>query len=309
VNIYYTSQLRPNNAMVLMVGQMYLNIPPETTNVSFSGSCISDCSNMMTIPTINIAGAVLHMHLLGYSGTVQYVKSGQAAQYIIEVPSYSYNSPELFTYDPPLQFSAGDQLIVNCVYQSIGTNTTTMYGQSTEDEMCYSFVTMYPAVSNFQSCMQWKDVNLCSLSGLLTYQLQNCDIATFETLLTPVATVCNMSTCAHSKACQLLIQDLMTTGCLNGSLYQWIQQFWPEDLPGINVIFKMVNYCAGFIPTTATTTTTTTKTSLIAVSTPANVPAQPQHTNAAVCGMDRYQHIAFVSILLTVLELCGTTLF
>jgi len=48
----------------------------------------------------------------------------------------------------------GDEVRTKCVYKSLGKNVTTVYGLSTQDEMCFAFLTYHPreAVIKDASC-------------------------------------------------------------------------------------------------------------------------------------------------------------
>ena len=65
VDLYLTEQLRPNNAGVMMIGQLQIAIPPGLTSHPEVGVCGGDCTRQFLHSNIHVAQAANHMHLLG----------------------------------------------------------------------------------------------------------------------------------------------------------------------------------------------------------------------------------------------------
>lgn len=72
---YLTPNLRPNNAGVLMVGQLYLAIPPMVTAHHEIGSCGSDCTPEIMTGEVYVTQTFNHMHLLGNAHPFLYMYS------------------------------------------------------------------------------------------------------------------------------------------------------------------------------------------------------------------------------------------
>lgn len=130
----------------------------------------------------------------------------------------------------PLQFQPGDELRVNCVYQSTDVNYTTSAGPFPSNELCYGFVGFYPAIDSFTTCGQWQDVEVCSNDGI------RCDTTTFNILSNRLSQVCVEDPCPIS--CQVLLEGIRDTGCLTGSIGQYISTF-----PGVNSINYLARRC------------------------------------------------------------------
>jgi len=240
MTLYYTSQLRPNDGMVLTTGQGNLIIPPRTPSIKFEGTCLRECTDKMNPKTVYVTGALLHMHLLGKSGSIEILRTRpQQSQTIVTDNSYDYNSPKQNNFEKPIEFHAGDEFKVTCVYQSLTRNTTTMFGEGTQDEMCFGFITMYPAAPNFDQCIQWMDLPQCSVTGFDIYR--GCDMASFNVISVTAAKICDKNC---SLACMTLLQGMTRTGCLDGQVGLFIKRFWPINDPNMGRLFTTSQYCS-----------------------------------------------------------------
>jgi hypothetical protein len=242
--LYYTDVLRPNDGMVVMVGQLNLLIPPNTENITYEGRCKKDCSRYLKPPKVNIASAILHMHLLGQSGDIQLIRAGEAPLTIVEDHSYDYNIPEIVSFDKPHEFRAGDEIKVKCVYSSIGKNKTTTYGEGTMDEMCFGFITVYPAVPGFDFCSEFVNVSQCSMPQYNIYAENGCKDPPFTDLLKLVGQQCN-GNC--SRVCQGVIAAIKSTGCLDGSIGAFIRHYWAMFSAGLGEVFAVIDQCSAAV--------------------------------------------------------------
>ena len=56
----------------------------------------------------------------------------------------------------------GDELRTTCTFRSTFKDKTVQFGQGTQDEMCYAFITYYPAQRiRAGFCMNWKSIYRC----------------------------------------------------------------------------------------------------------------------------------------------------
>ncbi|KAJ3081408.1 hypothetical protein HK102_002360 [Quaeritorhiza haematococci] len=160
----YTPTLRQHDVGVLAVGQMNLNIPPGQPRFSATPNlCPSTCTKNIPHP-LNIIDQVFHMHTLGRSIRTQHIRDGK------ELPTIarSYYDFNYQSSSPPhprnKQILPGDSLITTCTFDSTSRNTTTKWGESTEEEMCVNFITYYPAV-RMTGCMSMTPAPLAMCSG------------------------------------------------------------------------------------------------------------------------------------------------
>lgn len=236
--LYYTEKLRPHDGQILMIGQQYLHIPPRQKEVVQEATCGKACTKMIQPKTIYIANALLHMHLQGKSGTISLMKQGKEPMLLLEETEYDYNTPIIKEFDQHYELNAGDELHIKCVFQSLNKDTTTYYGEGTQEEMCFGFLAIYPAVPDFDICGQWRDIDMCSLHE--EYFIYPCDTKLFFSLL---SSPLFGSHCAKGcdPQCQKILDAMKLTGCVarNTSLELLQQQYWPK----IEDLYKFVEKC------------------------------------------------------------------
>lgn len=65
MTLYYTPNLRPNDAAIYMVGQIYLEIPPGSKRYATSSVCDAEDTRELLKAPIKVTRALNHMHYLG----------------------------------------------------------------------------------------------------------------------------------------------------------------------------------------------------------------------------------------------------
>jgi hypothetical protein len=133
-----TPNLRPNDADVVAFGTELISLPPR------AATTISGC---YTIPSSldgrNFFAAFPHMHQLGVAMDTNLETDGGVTD-MGTIASWNFSN------QPWLSINAvghtGDVIKTTCRWNNGGDNTVT-FGQSTTDEMCYSFTAYYPKAS------------------------------------------------------------------------------------------------------------------------------------------------------------------
>lgn len=258
LTFYYTEKLRPNDAMVVMTGQQFLEIPPQTPSITFEGTCKQECTKLIQPPSVNISAAFLHMHYQGISGSINMLRNGQVYKVLSQEDRYDYNSPVTIMHQPPIEFKAGDEIKVTCEFQSMNKNKTTYWGEGTQDEMCYGFITIYPAVKDFDVCVEYKQAVQCSMPQFDIYRDNGCMIRDFQSLMLPIATYCSVGNC--SNVCMVLMNGLAGTGCLGKTIWPFIEEYWPQFSDDFAKWLPIVKSCwpntTAILPTTTDPATT-----------------------------------------------------
>ena len=239
LSLFYTDQLRPNEAIIFMVGQEYLVIPPGQSDVVAEGSCSSKCTNTLGDKKLKIIMGALHMHLLGRSGKAVLVHDG-VEQVLIE-SDYDYNSPKIVTFNPYFDFDAGDSIKMTCRYDSTGKNTTTYYGEGTRDEMCYVFLVIIPPVEGFLTCGQYKSEDVCTTSDNVTYVEQGCDVERLKYSFGAIGQTCTMDC---SPQCMQSIKMMNDTKCFDVEIGGYIRNFWPSKNSQVKQALQVADYCS-----------------------------------------------------------------
>jgi hypothetical protein len=135
-----TSELRPNDADVLAFGTVKLNIPAQ-------GSLDVTCNYKLpaSSPMIHILGSMPHMHKLGTAfETVNHPAGGGAPVDLGTRAPWDFNSQYWSAVSAVL--SPGDTVSTRCAYKNPGS-VDVLWGEGTEDEMCFSFAVYYPKIT------------------------------------------------------------------------------------------------------------------------------------------------------------------
>jgi len=242
MTLYYTSHLRPNDGMVLQAGQFDVTIPPRKESVTITGTCTSECSSQMQPKTLHIAGALLHMHLLGKSGDIQLIRSGEVPQVLVNVPSYNYNGQKFTYYEHAIDYRAGDEIKVTCNYQSLNKNTTTYWGEATTDEMCNGLIIVYPVVKGLRVCVQYNQLDICRLPTDLN--VLGCNIMSLIYTAGVAGHVCDV---ICSSLCHSLFNNMRSTGCLDGDVEGLLR--YVQDPAGLGKLLHLKDICDGLFAT------------------------------------------------------------
>ncbi|HET6610472.1 MAG TPA: hypothetical protein VFG83_00710 [Kofleriaceae bacterium] len=120
--------------VMTLVANTGLTLPPHQENVA-SGTTA-------TLPDwvgpISVWAAFPHMHTLGQTLEVGITHDGRR-QCAINVPNWRFEWQQGYNYTEPLLVSGGDEIDITCTYDTRSRETTTTWGEGTEDEMCLSF--------------------------------------------------------------------------------------------------------------------------------------------------------------------------
>ncbi|XP_052061954.1 DBH-like monooxygenase protein 1 homolog [Mytilus californianus] len=95
IKLYFTPNLRPNDAGIFITGQNYLNIPSGLESHQEEGECPADCTNQLFTGNIHVFSALNHMHYLGSEMKVELHRNGTKIADITDDPLYVYDSPQL----------------------------------------------------------------------------------------------------------------------------------------------------------------------------------------------------------------------
>jgi hypothetical protein len=135
VEVCTTKTPRPKVATVSWLGTESISLPPAATN-SVSGTCAPSSTQ-----DIHILRTWPHMHKIGvHMQTVVNHQAG-AAETLVDK---DFNFSSQISYDKEIVIKPGDTLKTTCTYNNT-TNGTVVYGTKTTNEMCFNFVTAWPA--------------------------------------------------------------------------------------------------------------------------------------------------------------------
>ncbi|XP_046406424.1 MOXD1 homolog 1-like [Ischnura elegans] len=151
VRIHYTSHLRPYDGGILVNGitvtPLHL-IPPHQEHYTNVGFCSSECTRkMFPAKGVHIISVLLHSHLAGRKMRLRHLRGGKELHPIVEDNSYDFNYQQTRSLAQEVEVLPGDELVTECVYETINRSEPTFGGYSTKEEMCLAFITYYPRTS------------------------------------------------------------------------------------------------------------------------------------------------------------------
>ncbi|XP_048245072.1 uncharacterized protein LOC124129019 [Haliotis rufescens] len=225
MKIYFTPVLRAYDAGILTTGQESLLIPPGEPSVKTMARTPGACTNRSFTGTIYVTEAANHMHYLGVSQSLELYRNGVKVRDLARDRKYNYDNPLTHKFSEPVEIRPGDELRTHCEFASSKKSTTTMFGDATSDEMCYSFITYYPQQkSNRPFFTNFKSIPKCMLDIEDTYEgcawktiLSDPELLQLQVL---VNTTCNLfEKC--SPACYNAIQTTKQHKCFQGDIWKY----------------------------------------------------------------------------------------
>ena len=157
LKIWYTPTLREYSAGVLQLGltlETPMNlwppisqfIPPGIERAVDYAYCFSDCleDGLNGNESVYAFANMLHSHLLGREMVLRHIRNGKELRPLDMNVAYDFNYQQMIPFTEHTEILPGDELILECVYDSTERNSTTYNGPTTEDEMCLSYLMVYP---------------------------------------------------------------------------------------------------------------------------------------------------------------------
>lgn len=135
-----TDQLRPNDADIMATGTYEISIPPRST---VQTTC--EVKFPAAYGPINIVSSWAHMHRLGRAEYAKRVRDG-AETTILDAPNYDFGSGAAANA-VSVDVRPGDVIRTMCKWQNPGETKVT-FGEATDDEMCFAFLTYWPKIES-----------------------------------------------------------------------------------------------------------------------------------------------------------------
>lgn len=134
---------RPNTATVSWLGtELGINLFPNTMGTA-RGNCTPQSAPFTPQnQDIHILRSWPHMHGYGYRMSSFIVRQGGARELLVD-ELFSFDNQ--ISYDTPAVLHPGDYIETTCYYNTAGATGQVGVGFDTGSEMCFNFVTAYPA--------------------------------------------------------------------------------------------------------------------------------------------------------------------
>lgn len=135
-----TDEPREHEIATATLGSLNIAIGPREQDHEVIGTCTPAIDAPVTI-----VGSSPHMHTRGTSFRTEVLRADGSIELLVDVPHWDFNSQT--SYVPvggSLVIQPGDRLRTTCTYDNT-TDDRVSFGERTEDEMCFNFVSAHPA--------------------------------------------------------------------------------------------------------------------------------------------------------------------
>lgn len=134
VELCITRTPRPNTATVSgLTGN-------ATARVGRSDNVTSCTVNLTGVDHVTLLSVSPHMHKLGVHAKLELTRAGQKTA--LHDAAFDFEDQRIYEL-PEIEIRDGDVLTTTCSYEN-DTGRTVSFGQDSDDEMCFNFVTYYP---------------------------------------------------------------------------------------------------------------------------------------------------------------------
>lgn len=124
-----------NPAYMVLMGDFDLNLPPRTQEW-----VESQRMSLSALPVnVRVWGVFPHMHTLGRTIHVDLNRQSGGDQCLIDVPRWDFHWQMAYWLSTPITVTPEDAATITCTYDTRDRDTTTNFGDGTEDEMCLAF--------------------------------------------------------------------------------------------------------------------------------------------------------------------------
>jgi hypothetical protein len=170
LRIYYTSKLRKHDIGMLTLTQFLLDIPPGKASVPATPTtCPGSCTKRLN-KEVKLVSGFFHMHGLGKSAIARRFRGGKELPILDQLHSFDYD----FHGPRPLVSQVilpGDDLTLQCTFDSTSRTSTTGMGASTQAEMCFYWLMYYPAQDDMGYCSSFGKLSTAICDNALPYEL------------------------------------------------------------------------------------------------------------------------------------------
>lgn len=162
----------------------------------------------------------------------------ETSAYHLILLTLNFNKLRYFSYDPPIEVRPGDELRTTCEYNSVGRKAVTYYGDSVNDEMCFTNLAFYSKTNSISSdlfCEQWETLDFCRLSNGPKNQkiINGCDWSAYQDVsntytkarMQKVTNACRLGQC--NDECGIALDEAWASKCLQGVIGDYmLEQFF-----------------------------------------------------------------------------------
>lgn len=156
LRIHVTAELRKHDAGVLSIGmnpEWRHIIPPGHEKVVSEGHCVDDCTRRTFPPSgISIFAVVMQTHKIGKEVKLRQIRQNEELLPIAVDANIHSAYAEYRQISPPARVLPGDNMIVECTYDSSERDTITLGGTAGRGESCNVLAVYYPRQKKLTTC-------------------------------------------------------------------------------------------------------------------------------------------------------------
>lgn len=159
IDFFYTENLRPNEGGLFTVRHEIpgtppsLLVPPHSVDHQIRALCGASCSRQMIPPEgVSVYGAFLHTHNAGRRVRMRHFRNNRELPFLTSDENYSFAYQQMRNIPEEKRILPGDQLAVECVYDSTMANGTVLGGFASSQEMCFIQLLIYQQLEDIQVC-------------------------------------------------------------------------------------------------------------------------------------------------------------
>ncbi|XP_023125529.2 DBH-like monooxygenase protein 2 homolog [Amphiprion ocellaris] len=152
LRLHYSAQLRQHDVGILTTGVLIrsnlpYNIPPKTSQFRTYGTCDTSqfSVHMNPVPDISVFAVLLHTHLAGRKVRVGHFRGGKQIDFLGLDENYNFELQQTVNLGNIKTIKPGDEIVVECTYNTTDRDGITKMDLATTDEMCVAFLFYYPA--------------------------------------------------------------------------------------------------------------------------------------------------------------------
>lgn len=125
------------------VADLGLTLPPDQKEATAGATLPVSLYPSIDGPVL-VRGVFPHMHVLGRSLRVEIVRADGATICVADVKRWDFHWQMLYFLEDPIRLEPGDSLRIHCSFDTTGREQTTLWGESTSDEMCLAGLYVTP---------------------------------------------------------------------------------------------------------------------------------------------------------------------
>ncbi|XP_078508637.1 putative DBH-like monooxygenase protein 2 [Lissotriton helveticus] len=162
IRLYYTPEVRMHDLGTLSVGPFpdsMLFIPPKMESYKVYGLCRTSKFTELdeTQEEMQVFASLLHTHLAGRAIQIAHFRKGVQMSSLGHEMHYDFNLQRTKPLSSTIPIKVGDDIVVECTYNTKDRTNTTYGGLGTRQEMCLGLLYYYPR-GDVSGCYSYTDL-------------------------------------------------------------------------------------------------------------------------------------------------------